>query len=71
MNDVLVSNTQGVSFPFLDGATVATGSVRRKHQLRWKREDLKVVDLRGNVPTRMRKLADNQWDAIVSSSGGA
>src|SRR3954471_24617477 len=32
--------------------TVATGSVRRQHQLLWKRPDLKIVPLRGNVPTR-------------------
>jgi hydroxymethylbilane synthase len=69
-NDVLVSKHGGglVSLPY--AATVATGSVRRKCQLRWKREDLKVVDLRGNVPTRIRQLGDNQWDAIVLAWAG-
>jgi hydroxymethylbilane synthase len=49
---------------------VATGSVRRKHQLRWKRPDLEIVDLRGNVPTRLRKLATDQWHAIILARAG-
>lgn len=43
---------------------------RRKCQLHWKREDLKVVDLRGNVPTRLEQLGDNQWAAIVLARAG-
>jgi hydroxymethylbilane synthase len=70
MDDVLVSKQPG-GLPSLPlGATIATGSVRRKHQLLWKRADLKLVDLRGNVPTRLRKLADNDWDAIVLARAG-
>jgi hydroxymethylbilane synthase len=38
--------------------------------LLWKRADLKIVDLRGNVPTRLRKFADNDWDAIVLAHAG-
>jgi hydroxymethylbilane synthase len=38
--------------------------------LHWKRADLKVVDLRGNVPTRLRKLAENEWDGIVLARAG-
>jgi hydroxymethylbilane synthase len=49
---------------------VATGSVRRQRQLHWKRADIKVVDLRGNVPTRLRKLAGNEWDGIVLARAG-
>lgn len=49
---------------------VATGSVRRRHQLRWKRPDLKIVDLRGNVPTRLRKLASSGWHAIILAQAG-
>lgn len=49
---------------------VATGSVRRKHQLRWKRPDLEIVDLRGNVPTRLRKLATDQWHAMILARAG-
>jgi hydroxymethylbilane synthase len=70
MDDVLVSKQPGGLAALQEGATVATGSVRRKHQLSWKRPDLKVVDLRGNVPTRLRKLAENDWDAIVLACAG-
>jgi hydroxymethylbilane synthase len=52
------------------GATVATGSVRRQRQLRWKRPDLNVVELRGNVPTRLRKLNQNDWAAIILARAG-
>jgi hydroxymethylbilane synthase len=69
-NDVLVSKHSGGLAGLPDGATVATGSVRRKHQLLWKRADLKIVDLRGNVLTRLRKLAANEWDAIVLARAG-
>jgi len=70
INDVLISKHSGGldSLPY--GATVATGSVRRQRQLHWKRADLKVVDLRGNVPTRLRKLSENEWDGIVLARAG-
>jgi hydroxymethylbilane synthase len=70
MEDVLVSKHLDGLASLPEGATVATGSVRRKHQLLWKRAALDVVDLRGNVPTRLRKLAENQWDAIVLARAG-
>jgi hydroxymethylbilane synthase len=53
------------------GAVVATGSVRRQRQLRWKRPDLEVADLRGNVPTRLRKLRETEsWSGIVLARAG-
>jgi hydroxymethylbilane synthase len=70
MDDVLVAKQPGGLTSLREGATIATGSVRRKHQLSWKRPDLKLVDLRGNVPTRLRKLAENDWDAIVLACAG-
>jgi hydroxymethylbilane synthase len=70
VEDVLVSKHPGGLASLPRGATVATGSVRRQHQLLWKRADLRIVDLRGNVPTRLRKLAGNQWDAIVLARAG-
>jgi len=70
MDDVLVSKRPGGLASLPQDSTVATGSVRRKRQLLWKRADLKLVDLRGNVPTRLRKLADNNWDAIVLARAG-
>jgi len=70
MDDVLVSKHPGGFASLPQSAIIATGSVRRKHQLLWKRADLKLVDLRGNVPTRLRKLANNNWDAIVLARAG-
>ena len=70
INDVLISKHSGGLNSLANGATVATGSVRRQRQLHWKRADLNIVDLRGNVPTRLRKLAENEWDGIVLASAG-
>jgi hydroxymethylbilane synthase len=70
VNDLLVLKHECGLSSLPRGATLATGSVRRTRQLHWKRPDLKVVDLRGNVPTRLRKLAENQWDAIVLARAG-
>jgi hydroxymethylbilane synthase len=52
------------------GARVGTGSLRRAAQLVAAREDLEVVTLRGNVDTRLRKLAEGQCDAIVLALAG-
>ena len=70
LDDVLVSKHPGGFASLPQSAAVATGSVRRKRQLLWKRADLKLVDLRGNVPTRLRKLTNNNWDAIVLARAG-
>jgi hydroxymethylbilane synthase len=70
VDDVLIMK-RGESFASLPvGAMVATGSVRRQHQLRWKRPDIRVIELRGNVPTRLRKLIANDWDAIILARAG-
>ena len=52
------------------GARVGTSSLRREAQLRARREDLDVVALAGNVDTRLRKLADGDYDAIVVALAG-
>jgi uroporphyrinogen III methyltransferase / synthase len=52
------------------GARVATSSLRRISQLRSAREDLEVVAIRGNVDTRLRKLAEGDIDAIVLARAG-
>jgi hydroxymethylbilane synthase len=70
IDDVLVSKYRGGLASLAQRATVATGSVRRRHQLLWKRGDLNIVDVRGNVPTRLRKLAENEWDGTVLASAG-
>jgi hydroxymethylbilane synthase len=70
INDVLISKHSGGFSSLRSGATVATGSVRRQRQLYWQRADLKVVDLRGNVPTRLGKLVESEWDGIVLARAG-
>lgn len=52
------------------GDVIATGSVRRQHQLRWKYRGATIVELRGNVPTRLRKLLASDWNAIVLARAG-
>ncbi len=56
--------------PFFE-KTVATSSVRRAAQLKWVFPGVNIVDIRGNVPTRIRKLVENaDWDAIVLARAG-
>lgn len=52
------------------GATVGTSSLRRQAQLKSIRPDLEVIDLRGNLDTRVGKLMDGQYDAIVVATAG-
>lgn len=51
-------------------AVVGTSSARRKTQVKHFRADLAIHDLRGNVPTRIQKLRDNQYDAILLAKAG-
>jgi hydroxymethylbilane synthase len=52
------------------GAKVGTSSMRRQCQLLARRPDLQIAMLRGNVPTRIRKLDEGQFDAIVLAAAG-
>jgi len=52
------------------GARVGTGSLRRAAQLRALRPDLQIEDIRGNVDTRLRKLDEGRYDAIVLAAAG-
>jgi hydroxymethylbilane synthase len=59
--------------PLIDlppGARVGTGSVRRRALLNYVHPDLTVLDIRGNVDTRIRKLREGQYDAIVLAAAG-
>jgi hydroxymethylbilane synthase len=68
--DVLVSR-QGQSFEQLpQGALIGTGSSRRRSQLLHARPDLRIEGIRGNVDTRLRKLQEGQYDAIVLAEAG-
>ncbi|ACV67980.1 hydroxymethylbilane synthase [Desulfohalobium retbaense] len=53
-----------------EGATIGTSSLRRKTQLLRLRPDLVIQDLRGNLDTRIRKLEEGMFDAIVVASAG-
>jgi hydroxymethylbilane synthase len=53
-----------------EGATVGTASLRRRSQLLAARPDLDVVEIRGNVDTRLRKLAEDELDGIVLAVAG-
>jgi len=64
-SDVFLSHTYKSLDELPEGAVVGTTSLRRRMQLLEKRPDLKVKDLRGNVNTRLRKLKEGQYDAII------
>lgn len=69
--DVLVCKKADCLDALPEGAVVATSSVRRQRQLRWLRPDIRLVDIRGNVPTRLQKLRDSeQLDAIMLAEAG-
>jgi hydroxymethylbilane synthase len=69
--DVLVSKFPGGLAALPNGALVATSSVRRARQLRWLRPDLQVEEIRGNVPTRIQKLATTErWSALLLARAG-
>jgi hydroxymethylbilane synthase len=64
-SDIFLSHKYSSLDELPKGAVVGTTSLRRRMQLLRKRPDLKVKDLRGNVNTRLRKLAEGQYDAII------
>jgi len=71
VNDVIITKSAGGLDALKQGATVATSSVRRQKMLLHMRPDLKLVDIRGNVPTRLRKLAENpDLDGIILAEAG-
>jgi hydroxymethylbilane synthase len=68
--DALVSRKHALFDDLPEGATVGTSSLRRRAQVLNRRPDLKLLDLRGNVETRLRKLDDGGLDAIVLAEAG-
>jgi hydroxymethylbilane synthase len=69
-HDALVSARYGALGALAQGAVVGTSSLRRQCQLRALRPDLQVRDLRGNVNTRLRRLDEGEYDAIVLAAAG-
>jgi hydroxymethylbilane synthase len=69
-SDVLVSD-QGCELDGLpEGAVIATSSLRRRAQLLHRRPDLRTVEIRGNVDTRVRKMREGQADSLVLARAG-
>jgi hydroxymethylbilane synthase len=68
--DVLVSERYAAFAALPSGAVVGTSSLRRQAQLRARRSDLEYVEFRGNVDTRLAKLAQGKADAIVLAASG-
>lgn len=68
--DAFVSNSCKTLHDLPQGAVVGTSSLRRQSQLLAMRPDLEIKFLRGNVQTRLRKLDDGEYDAIVLAAAG-
>ena len=68
--DAFVSNTYANFNDLPQGAVVGTSSLRRQCQIKAMRPDLTIQDLRGNVNTRLRKLDDGEYDAIILAAAG-
>lgn len=68
--DAFVSNTYRSLDELPQGACVGTSSLRRQAQLLARRPDLEIKFLRGNVQTRLRKLDDGEYDAIILAGAG-
>jgi len=68
--DAFVSLKYGSFAALPSGARIGTSSLRRQAQLRAQRRDVDLVEFRGNVDTRLRKLEDGQVDAIVVAAAG-
>ena len=68
--DAFVSNKHETFYSLPQGARVGTSSLRRQCQLKAERPDLEILDLRGNVNTRLAKLDDGGYDAIILAAAG-
>jgi hydroxymethylbilane synthase len=60
----------GDALPLKDGAKIGTSAARRQAQIRFHRDDLEIVDLRGNVPTRVNRLREGLYDGILLARAG-
>lgn len=68
--DVLISQFKRKLSDLPPGAVIGTSSLRRKAQIKHLRPDLKIVELRGNVETRIRKMQEEDMDGIVLAYAG-
>jgi len=63
--DVMVTNSPMEFKNLPKNATIATGSLRRGLQIKSLQHDINIVDVRGNIDTRIQKLKDNKWDGLI------
>jgi len=71
VEDVLIATKKSMTLDKLkEGATIATGSLRRRAQVKHLRPDINIVELRGNVPTRIEKFLNSNWDGIILARAG-
>ncbi len=71
VEDVLIAREKGMTINKLpENAIVGTGSLRRRSQLLHLRPDIKVEELRGNVPSRINKFLESKWDAVILARAG-
>jgi hydroxymethylbilane synthase len=68
--DALISGDGSLFSEMRPGSRIGTGSLRRQAQLRALRPDIEVMDIRGNVNTRLRKLDEKSCDAVVLACAG-
>jgi hydroxymethylbilane synthase len=70
VGDALVSSRHTGFDVLPEGATLATSSLRRRAQVKHRRPDIQLVEIRGNVETRLRKLEEENLDAIILAEAG-
>jgi hydroxymethylbilane synthase len=71
IRDVLILKKSATLATLPAGALIATSSLRRQRQLLWQRPDLRVTDLRGNVPTRLQRLLErDDLDGLLLAKAG-
>ena len=71
VEDVLIARNKNTTiFDIKEGGTIATGALRRRSQIKHLRPDLNIVEIRGNVPTRIQKFLDSDWDGIILARAG-
>jgi len=68
--DVLISREAHTLQELPRNATLATGSLRRRSQALASRPDLRVLELRGNITTRLRKFEESDWDSMILAGAG-
>ena len=64
-HDAMVTNSPMEFENLPKNATIATGSLRRELQIESLQHDINIVDVRGNIDTRIQKLKDNNWDGLI------